>query len=795
MSNDQIKIKIDGKEFEARNGQMLIEVADANGIYIPRFCYHEKLSIVANCRMCLVEVEKAPKPLPACATPVADGMKALTRSPKAIAAQKATMEFLLINHPLDCPICDQGGECELQDLAMGFGSDVSRYTERKRVVKDKNLGPLVSTDMTRCIHCTRCIRFGQEIAGIQELGATGRGEYMEIGTYIENSVDHELSGNIIDICPVGALNSKPFRMHGRGWEMLSTDSISPHDCVGSNLATHVLRGQLMRVVPRQNESVNETWISDRDRFAYSGLYTEDRLKKPMVREGNKWREVDWDTAISTAAQKLNDVAIGKPERIGVLASPSSTVEEFFLLKKIASGLGTVNIDHRLNQCDFRDDDEAPLFPGLGMPFADLEQQNAILVIGSATRKEVPIFAHKLRKAALAGCEVSLLNPYHSELFFDVHVDHAVPAQSLINTAAGILKSVLEVAQKSAPKTLELTLAKAETSDSSKRIAESLVKADRSAVILGVLAESLPDYANLRAISTAIADAVGAVPGCLTHGSNSAGGWLTGAVPHRDAGGGTTENSGMTAGEMFTKPLDVYLLLNLEAELDAWNGKQAVSALRSANSTIVLTTFVTDAMKDYADVLLPIGGFGETAGSFINLEGKVQSFTGASEPFAESRPAWKVLRVIGNALDLDGFDFLSQEEVLQAALDAIGEFKTERPKIPVRDISVNGKDNSNGMYRMSGFGLYSGDMLVRRALPLQATRDASDARKVSLSREDADRIGVRDNDKVLLKSGGVSVKFSVRVDDNQVTGNVWVTSGYDEGTNFDGRFGEVQVERV
>jgi NADH-quinone oxidoreductase subunit G len=404
MSNDIVNIEVDGKAVEARKGQMVIEVTDRIGTYIPRFCYHEKLSIAANCRMCLIEVEKAPKPLPACATPVAEGMKIFTRSPRAVSAQKATMEFLLINHPLDCPICDQGGECELQDLAMGYGRDISRYNDGKRVVRDKDIGPLVSTDMTRCIHCTRCVRFGQEIQGIQELGTTDRGERMQIGTYVETTVDHELSGNIIDLCPVGALNNKPYRYSARAWEMLQRPTVAPHDCVGSNLYAHVLRGTIKRIVPRENESINETWISDRDRYSYEGIYSGDRLPGPLVREGSGWRETDWESALELAAERLR--AAGS--KSGILASPSSTVEEGFLLSKLARYLRTANIDHRLSRRDISDQDHDALYPWLGMPITGIESQKSIFVVGSHLRHEAPIIAHRVRKAAVAGAAVSLM---------------------------------------------------------------------------------------------------------------------------------------------------------------------------------------------------------------------------------------------------------------------------------------------------------------------------------------------------------------------------------------------------
>ncbi|HVS25219.1 MAG TPA: NADH-quinone oxidoreductase subunit NuoG, partial [Gammaproteobacteria bacterium] len=443
---------------------MLIEVTDDADVYVPRFCYHRKLSIAANCRMCLVEVEKVPKPLPACATPVAEGMKVFTRSKRAISAQKATMEFLLINHPLDCPICDQGGECELQDLAMGFGRGVSRYTERKRIVKDKNIGPLVSTDMTRCIQCTRCVRFGAEIAGIQELGTTGRSDSMEIGTYIEKSVDHELSGNIIDLCPVGALNNKPYRFSARAWEMIATPLVGAHDCAGSNLYAHVLRGKLRRVVPRDNDAINEAWISDRDRFSCHALYTDDRLLVPRVKKGGQWADASWQEALETATETLAEAAGADGDSIGVLASPSATLEELYLLNRIARHLGTGNIDTRLRRRDFRDQAADPAVPTLGCGIADLDSRGGVVVIGSNLRMEVPILAHRLRKAALRGASVAFVNPERYEYHFNTAAYVDAPLESFAAALAGVVAAAASTAKVEAPPNVRALVARSAPSD-------------------------------------------------------------------------------------------------------------------------------------------------------------------------------------------------------------------------------------------------------------------------------------------------------------------------------------------
>ena len=533
MTDKTVTIEINGAPVEARAGQMLIEVTDRARTYVPRFCYHHKLSVAANCRMCLVEVEKAPKPLPACATPVMDGMKVHTRSAAAIAAQKATMEFLLINHPLDCPICDQGGECELQDMAMGFGRDVSRYTERKRVVKDKDLGPLVSTDMTRCIHCTRCVRFGQEIAGIQELGTTGRSETMEIGTYVERSVDHELSGNIIDLCPVGALNSKPYRYSARAWEMVAKPLVSPHDCAGSNLFGHVLRGRLKRVVPRDNDSINEAWIADRDRFSYEGIYADDRLTAPMVKTAQGWSAVSWTRAIAETREALRAGIGDDADALGVLVSPSATVEEMYLLNRLAGHLGSRNIDHRLRVRDFRDQDADPPWPSLGVPIAELEQLGGILIVASNLRREVPIVAHRIRKAAVAGAAVGFVNPRAYDYHFSRAAFVEAPLGSLARSLASVLAAAVELTGRAAPAHVGGVLGDAPVDDVHRAAARILIDRGRTLLLLGQMALRHPHFADVRAIAAGLCAVTGAVLGYLPEGANAPGGALAGrAAPPR-----------------------------------------------------------------------------------------------------------------------------------------------------------------------------------------------------------------------------------------------------------------------
>lgn len=537
MSDDLINIEVDGKSLQARKGQMLIEVTDANDIYVPRFCYHKKLSVAANCRMCMVEVEKAPKALPACATPVMDGMKVKTRSRAAVDAQKSIMEFLLINHPLDCPICDQGGECELQDLAMGYGRDVSRYQEKKRVVKDKNIGPLIQTDLTRCIHCTRCVRFGEEIAGLREMGATGRGENMEIGTYIEKSVNSEMSGNIIDLCPVGALTSKPFRFSARTWELVQKDAIAPHDSVGSNIHVHVKGDHVKRIAPANNESINEAWLSDRDRFSYEGIYSDDRLQTPMVKINGSWNEVDWETALDTVKNALQAIIDSSgAEQLAAIASPSSTLEELYLLQKLVRGLGSNNIDSRLMQSDFSDQELAPLFPWLGQTIPEFETLQSALLIGSNVRKDQPIINHRLRKAALHGADIMVVNPVDYDFNYPVSTKDIVSPDAMPMELAAILKALVESSDKSIDEQVKQTIDKAVVNDTHREIASKLVDSENAIVLLGNLATAHPQFALLRSLGGLIARLSNSKLGYLSEAANSSGSWLAGALPHRHAGG-------------------------------------------------------------------------------------------------------------------------------------------------------------------------------------------------------------------------------------------------------------------
>lgn len=735
MSQDLVTLEIDGRTLHAPKGTMLIDVADEANIRIPRFCYHKKLSVAANCRMCLVEVEKAPKPLPACATPVMEGMKVHTRSPLAIAAQKGTMEFLLINHPLDCPICDQGGECELQDVAMGYGESVSRYTEAKRVVKDRDIGPLIETEMTRCIHCTRCVRFGEEIAGVRELGATGRGEHMRIGTYVEKTVSHELSGNVIDLCPVGALTAKPSRYRARAWEYRQAPTVAPHDGVGSNLFVHTHNGRVMRVVPRENEAVNETWISDRDRFSYTGLYAEERLVRPRIKRDGTWHDATWEETLAFVAEGLRASA---PERIGALLSPALTVEELYLAQKTLRGLGVKDIDHRLDQLDFRDDAAAPLFPWLGSAIEDLERADAVLLVGCNPRREQPMLAHRLRKAGLKGARVSAITTHSLDLTYSIEAQLLGDTRSQVLGLAGVAGRLVEAGAK-LPKVLADVVGAAATDDEDTleaqgRIAAALTEGHQAHVLLGAEAMASPSFSTLRALAGWIARITDARLGYLPTGANASGAWLAGCVPHRGVGG-TAAETGANVCAMLDEGRDVFLLAGLDPERDFADPRLALRALDGARLVVAMNAFAGRDLETVADVMLPVATGFETSGTLVNVEGRWQSFNGAARAPGEVRPGWKVWRVLGNLLNVQGMNYLESREIRDELRQQLPdeEFSTQ---IDLRLVHVETPAETDGLTRMQVSGLYSCDPLVRRAPPLQDSPEGRRADSVYVNPQSA-----------------------------------------------------------
>jgi len=699
-----IEIELDGKKVDIAEGSTVMHAAEKAGTFIPHFCYHKKLSIAANCRMCLVDIEKMPKPMPACATPVTQGMIVRTQTDKAIKAQQSVMEFLLINHPLDCPICDQGGECQLQDLAVGYGASTSRYQEEKRVVPTKDVGPLISMqEMTRCIHCTRCIRFGQEISGVMELGMSHRGEHAEIETFGGKTIDSELSGNMIDICPVGALTSKPFRYSARTWEMSRRKSVSPHDSTGANLIVQVKNNRVMRVVPFENESVNECWIADRDRFSYEALNAEERLTAPMIKQGGEWRSVDWQTALEYVANGLKQISseFGAAS-IGALVSPHSTLEELQLSVQLMQGLGSTNIDYRLRNAEFSAIEGVRY---LGRPIASLSDLQSVLVIGSNLRKDHPLFAQRVRQAARKGCVVSVIT--------SADEDWAMPIANCMRRDAGhwVLALASVAAAVAAEKGIEAPVS-GDVDEASLAIARSLLAGEQKAILLGNGAAHHGNASSLLALAQWIADQTGATVGYLTEASNTVGAQLVRAVP---------DANGLNAAQMLSGSLKAVLLLNTEPEFDSAAGVKAVAALANAQMVVSLNPF--KANMAFCDVVLPVSPFTETSGTFVNAEGLAQSFHAVVKPLGETRPAWKVLRVLANMLDVSGFDFSSSQEVLQTVRGlTVGE--------TVQVIPDRLNNRTTASINLTGYanapvvaGIYQLDGIVRRAPSLQLTTDA------------------------------------------------------------------------
>jgi len=755
----------------------VLHAAEKLGIFVPQFCYHSKLSIAANCRMCLVEVEKAPKPMPACAPPVTPGMVVRTASERAKAAQKSVMEFLLINHPLDCPICDQGGECQLQDLAVGYGGSDSRYTEPKRVVFAKNLGPLISADeMPRCIHCTRCVRFGQEVAGIMELGMAGRGEHSEILSFVEGAVNSEVSGNMIDLCPVGALTSKPFRYAARTWELARRRSVSPHDSLGSNLIVQVKKDRVLRVVPLENEAVNECWLSDRDRFAYEGLYAADRITRPMVRQGGQWQEVDWPEALGYVARRLAEVKQQDgAAAIGALASPASTVEELFLLGRLMRGLGSENVDFRLRQADFSADGSRAGAPWLGMPVAEIDSLDRLLLVGSFLRKDHPLLAIRVRHAGKRGAQVSVLHATDDDLLMPLAARAIVRPGGWVRTLAEIAGAVAAIRGVAAP------VAGLTVSESAQKIAASLCSGKRPAILLGNAAAQHPQAALLQSWAMWIAQATGSRCGVIGEAANSVGGYLAGAVPGE---------AGLNAAAMVREPRRAYLLFNCEPEYDTADPAATLRALKGADAVISLAAYRNSALE-YADAILPITPFTETAGTFVSCEGRVQSFNGVVRPLGEARPGWKVLRVLGNELGLAGFDYESVEAVRADALpaDVAGRLSNVVPVAPALTAAP-----AEGAERIADVPVYFSDAIVRRAQSLQKTADARPPRASANARTLA-AFGLKPGDKARVRQGEAAALLECALDDRLPDGVVRVPAAHASTSTLGAMFGQLTMERA
>jgi len=773
-----VELEIDGKKVEVPEGSMVIQAAHKVDTYIPHFCYHKKLSIAANCRMCLVEVEKMPKAVPACATPVSAGMVVRTTSEKAVKAQQSVMEFLLINHPLDCPICDQGGECQLQDLAVGYGKSASRYTEEKRVVFHKNVGPLISMEeMTRCIHCTRCVRFGQEIAGVMELGMLGRGEHSEITTFVGKTVDSELSGNMIDLCPVGALTSKPFRYSARTWELSRRKSVSPHDSVGANLVVQSKNNRVMRVLPLENEAINECWISDKDRFSYEGLTSEARLTQPMLKQGGEWIEADWQTALEYVAKSLKGVAADHgANALAMLGSAHSTVEELFLLKQLAQGLGTANVDFRLRQSDFSGASAGA--PWLGMPLADLSTLDSAFVIGSFLRRDHPLMAARLRQAARSGAKLHLLHATGDNSLIPTAKTIIAAPSAWVDTLAGIAAAVAQARNVALPQ----GAAGVEATAAAQEIAASLASGEKRAVLIGNSAVQHPEFSRIHALAQWIAEQTGATLGFLTEAANTVGAHLVGALPGAQ---------GLNARQAFDEPRKGYVLLNFEPEFDTANPTQALAALRQAETVVVMSPFKTGL--DYADVLLPISPFTETAGAFVNAEGTLQAFSGVVRPLGETRPGWKVLRVVGNVLGLPGFEYDSVEDVRASALPQ--GVDASRLNNRTDAALARGVQASGALERIADVPIYHADALVRRAPSLHLTAASRTADVIGLSAVLFDKLGLKEGDPVRVRQGDRSVQAAATRDALLAETAVRVSAGTTLGAALGDLFGELVVEKA
>ncbi|GJH06364.1 NADH-quinone oxidoreductase subunit NuoG [Paraburkholderia terrae] len=776
-----VELEIDGKKVEVAEGSMIIQAAHKVDTYIPHFCYHKKLSIAANCRMCLVDVERMPKAVPACATPVSAGMIVRTKSEKAVKGQQSVMEFLLINHPLDCPICDQGGECQLQDLAVGYGKSSSRYSEEKRVVFHKNVGPLISMEeMSRCIHCTRCVRFGEEVAGVMELGMLGRGEHSEITSFVGKTVDSELSGNMIDLCPVGALTSKPFRYSARTWELSRRKSVSPHDSVGANLVVQVKNNRVMRVLPFENEAINECWISDKDRFSYEGLNSPERLTRPMLKQNGQWIETDWQTALEYVVKGLKGISADHgANAIAALGSAHSTVEELFLLKQLAQAVGTPNVDFRLRQTDFTA--AANGTPWLGTSIANLSMLDSALVIGSSLRRDHPLFAARLRQAAKGGAKITLLQATRDDALIPQAARIAAAPSAWLNELAGIAAAVSEAKGVALPE----AFAGAAATDAAKQTAKELGAGETRVVLLGNGAVQHPEFARIHAAAQWIAEATGATLGFLTEAANTVGAHLVGALPGE---------GGLNAREVFEQPRKGYVLLNLEPEFDTANPAQALAALNQAEMVVVMSPFQTGA--EYADVLLPIAPYTETAGTFVNAEGTVQMFNGVVRPLGDARPAWKVLRVLGNLLGASGFDYDTAEQVRTAALgdgDLTPRLSNRTSASVARS---NGAKAAEGTFeRIADVPIYHADQLVRRAQSLHLTAAARAANSVGLPAALFDKLGLKEGDAVRVRQGDRSVQIPAVRDANLAETVVRVSAATPAGAALGSLFGELVVEKA
>ena len=702
---DKIKVTVDGIEHDATPGQMLIELTDQTGNYVPRFCYHEKLSIAANCRMCLVEVDNSRNALPACATPVSDGMVVHTKSKAAKTAQESTMEFLLINHPLDCPICDQGGECELQDLAYTYGKNNSRFDIQKQTKKNDDLGPLVSTDMTRCIMCTRCVRFGTEIAGIQELGTIGRGEDSNISTYVSSTVDHELSGNIIDLCPVGALNNKPYRYTDRTWELDQIESISPHDCVGSNIMIHKKNDIIRRIVPKNNPEINETWIADRDRFGFDGIYSDDRVKSAKLRVERKLRDVKLSEAIDRSVELIQSSST-KDQSIGVLISPNLSTEEQYLLLDLCDQLGIKGIDYRPRQRDFSTDSANDFIPHMNIKLSDVDAMKNILVLGSDIRKETPILAHRVKKSADNGALVHVINSYESEYHFQV--DQQIIADEWVNDMGLVLKAAINLTKNSLPNNIADHLDNiGEPSPIHEAIAASMCQ-DKSLIIIGIEAYSDSQYQMIRSYAHILSTICQTSLCEISEGSNMIGASIHGVVNKQ-------ENHTLNFSEIVHMKHDLLIMYGIEPE-DTIYQSELIECMESAKDLIVFTPYANEHFDQYADVIVPINTHYENNGSMINIELRNQSFINTLSLDVDQFTNIELLMSLYQGIGIQSVSVDEINDSVHKGIDIITSTEERISKIPENKQSIKASKKE------VRFNMYNVDNILRRSQPLQKTKE-------------------------------------------------------------------------
>lgn len=780
-------IEIDGKTIEVENGKMIIEVADEQGIYIPRFCYHKKLSVAANCRMCLVEVENNRKTVPACATPITNGMKVFTKSKEAIRSQAAVMDFLLINHPLDCPICDQGGECELQDVSMGYGRDESSFDETKRSVASDDIGSLIAMEMTRCIHCTRCVRFGTEVAGVPELGGIGRGEDLQIGTYVKHSVTSEVSGNMIDLCPVGALTSKPYRFTARAWEMTQHDSIAPHDCLGSNVHLHTRRNKLMRVAPKECESINEMWLSDRDRFSYLGLNSTARAKQPMIKRNGQWEVVEWPQALAFAADGMSRVLkqYGS-EQFAAFASASSTLEELFLLQKLMRSLNINNLDYRLQQTDFRDQAQQPTIAEQSLPYAELENQQAILLLGCNLDREVPLAGLRVRKAFLNGAVIHAINPVDYNFHFEVAEKIIVSPQQLPQQIAAVVLALADDLSR-LPSQLQALLANITVTDTARIIAKALCEPN-AAIVTGALFTNHPDAAILRTLLAWVKQLSGAHVISFTAGANSAGAKIAGMLPHVAAAGKVIDTQGLDVCAALDAKLKGYLLMGVEPGFDFANPYRARQSMLAAEFVVVLSAFEDESIQEYANVILPMAPFAETSGTYVNVDGLWQTVKGAISPYEQARPAWKILRVLANLLHVDEFNYESSQDILseiKILVDMMHEssYKLFYPEqLPAASV--------DSLVRVGEWPLYRQDAIVRHAKQLQACA-SSEVACVRMHPITADKLQL--DEFATVSQNDIEIRLPLVRDEAIALDVIWVPNAMSETVDLGHAFSTIKVK--